>query len=314
MELKADDTIFSFLPPFHSFGYTVTGCLPILTGIKSVYYPNPTDFEGLVVGISEWRPAIICGTPDFISGILNAARKNDLSSLKMILTGAEKASSELFKRVEKETNAILIEGYGITECSPVISVNRKDDDPKIGVGSPLPGITSRILQPETLEELKKGEEGLIAVSSDSVFNGYLKDTPDNIFHEIDNSRYYLTGDIGSLDENNNITISGRLKRFIKTGGEMISLPAMELVINEKLEGDEKCILSPCKDASGKTYIAAVSSAKELDTDTINSQLREAGFSNLYKVRECHFINEIPLLGSGKVDFRGVAEVAKGELK
>jgi long-chain-fatty-acid--[acyl-carrier-protein] ligase len=308
MEMKADDTIFSFLPPFHSFGFTVTGLLPILSGIKAVYYPNPTDFEDLVKGISEWRPAIICGTPDFISGILNAAQKNDLSSIKMILTGAEKAPAELFKRVEKETNAVLIEGYGITECSPVISVNRKDDDPKVGVGSALPGITVRIIHPETLEEVKKGEDGMIAVSSDSVFDGYLKNTNDKIFHEIENLRYYLTGDIGSLDENNNIIISGRLKRFIKIGGEMISLPAMEYVINEKLEGDEKCILSPCEDDDKKKYIAAVTTSKKLETDDINSWLRDAGFSNLYKVRKCCVVDEIPLLGSGKVDFRGIAEV------
>lgn len=314
MELQADDTLFSFLPPFHSFGFTVTGLLPILSRIKAVYYPNPTDFEDLVRGISEWRPAIICGTPDFISGILNAAQKNDLASIKMILTGAEKAPKELFKRVENETNSVLIEGYGITECSPVISVNRREDDPKVGVGSPLPGIDVRILQPETFKELKKGQEGLIAVSSESVFEGYLKKTTDKIFHQIDGKEYYLTGDIGSLDEKNNIKISGRLKRFIKVGGEMISLPAMEYVINEKLQGEEKCILSPYEDKDGKKYIAGVTTSKKIDVDTINSWLRDAGFSNLYKLKETHCVDEIPLLGSGKVDFRGVAEVVHKKCK
>jgi len=171
IKIYTDDVVYGFLPPFHSFGFTITGLLPLLGGMKVVYYPDPTDSAYLAKGIKEWGVSIIASAPTFIRGILSAADKDGLDSLRLVVSGAEKAPIGLTRWIKKETKATYAEGYGITECSPTVSV-RIDGCADDGVGKPIADVELSIVHPEKHTVLPQGKRGLILVHGPNVFSGY----------------------------------------------------------------------------------------------------------------------------------------------
>ena len=310
IQFSDKDVLISFLPPFHSFGFTVTTILPTLLGVRAVYYPDPTDSPRLARALSKWDVSILCGAPSFLRNILKAGEGRPLK-LRLCVTGAEKAPQELFQMIENHyPECQLIEGYGITECSPILTLNRPGKKLK-GVGQPVKGVDVQILHPETLEKVDIGTHGLICVRGPNIFNGYLNKELSSPFLEIEGeSGWYNTGDIGYLDKDNYLTISGRLKRFIKVGGEMISLSAIESALEKQIapqlsseEGPPLAVIA--EEIPGERPKVSLVTTFDTDLDSVNLALRNEGFSNIVRVSEYIKIDEIPLLGTGKVCYRAL---------
>ena len=308
INLKGEDCLYGILPPFHSFGFSVAGLFPIFVGIRAAYYPDPTDSFSLAEGIERWKITMFCSPPSFLKGLFSAAKKGQLNSVRIFVSGAEKASPELYERVEKlGTGAFLAEGYGITECSPILTLNRFNLPPK-GVGRLLPDVELCTIHPETLDPLPKGSEGEICVRGPNVFHGYLGN-PRSPFIELSGKQWYRTGDLGYLDGDGNLILSGRLKRFTKVGGEMISLGAIEqilvheLIQRGRISGDVPS-LAVCSDEKipGKPQLIVFTTVT-LDKEEANEILKTSGFSRLVKISAVQKIEEIPMMGTGKTDYR-----------
>ncbi len=308
IDLRPQDVVYGILPPFHSFGFSVAGLFPLLGGIRVAFYPDPTDSFALAEGVGRWKITLFCSAPSFLKGLFFAAKREQLQSVRFFVSGAEKTPEELFDRVNRlGTGAKLLEGYGITECAPILTLNRANLPPR-GVGRILPDIELVTIHPETLEPLSQGADGEICVRGPNVFSGYLGN-PRTPFIEIGGKKWYRTGDLGHLEPNGNLILSGRLKRFTKMGGEMISLGAVEETVAQHLIQEGR--ISPdipsiavCADEreEGKAQLilfATIDIAKE----DANRILQQAGFSNLVKISTVKKIDDIPIMGAGKTDYR-----------
>jgi long-chain-fatty-acid--[acyl-carrier-protein] ligase len=309
-EVFTDDIIFGILPPFHSFGFTIGGILGLISGIRIFYSPDPTDGPRLAKAFERWKVTLMVGAPTFIKGILKAATPEQVKTLRLCVSGAEKAPPELFQMLEQYGKpGCLIEGYGITECSPVLTMNPIGGCPK-GVGKPLKGIELRIVHPETELPLGLNECGLILAKGPNIFKGYINPGLSSPFIIIDGETWYKTGDLGCIDENGILTISGRLKRFVKIGGEMVSLASIESALLEMAPKknwptqQEGPTLAVCaKEYAGEKTKIFLFSRFDLSADDVNSSLKEAGFSNLVRVASVIRVPEIPIMGTGKINYR-----------
>jgi long-chain-fatty-acid--[acyl-carrier-protein] ligase len=308
VELFQDDILLGMLPPFHSFGFTVSGLVPLLTGIRVAYYPDPTDGKGVARAIERWKATLICGAPSFLKGIFKNANSEQLKTLRLCFTGAEKAPQDLFQMVNGLGHCRLVEGYGITECSPVLTVNITGNPAK-GVGKPLPSVELRVVTIESHDPVAEGQQGLILARGSNVFNGYLNKGISSPFIVINGEQWYVTGDLGYLDSDGSLIISGRLKRFIKIGGEMISLASIEDALQKTVgkkagSQEEGAILAVCaKEEAGEKTKIVVFTRFATTIDEVSRALKESGFSNLVKVYKVQQLPEIPLMGTGKVNYR-----------
>jgi long-chain-fatty-acid--[acyl-carrier-protein] ligase len=309
--LEKQDSFFAILPPFHSFGLTACALLGPLSGMKVAFYPDPTDGRNLARQVEKWRPTMMVGAPSFLRKLLKAATPNQIKSLRFMVTGAEKAPAELFQMAEQlGIGHTVYEGYGVTECSPVLTSNYPGPIPEGGVGRPLPNIEILIVHQDTHEILPQGKQGLILAKGPNVFAGYLNKDVKSPFVNIQGEQWYNTGDLGFIDELGRLTISGRLKRFIKVGGEMISLGALEealveIAIKNKwpLEEEGPTFAVCVKEANGDKPRIAVFAKCPVDVDLLNRELKQIGFSNLVKINMAKQIEEIPLMGAGKIHYR-----------
>jgi long-chain-fatty-acid--[acyl-carrier-protein] ligase len=308
IDLNERDVMYGILPPFHSFGFSVAGLFPFLGGIKVAFYPDPTDSFALAEGVNRWGITLFCSAPSFLKGLFHAAKPEQLKSIRLFVSGAEKAPPELFERVKKlNTNGKLVEGYGITECSPILTLNRPNMPPK-GVGRLAPDIELITIHPETLKLLPKGGDGEICVRGPNIFNGYLGN-PRSPFIEIEGKKWYRTGDLGHLDADGSLILSGRLKRFTKIGGEMISLGAVEEIlakhlINAGRMSPDLPSLAVCADERDPERTRLILFVTlPLDREEANMILQQAGLSNLVKISTVKHVEDIPILGAGKTDYR-----------
>lgn len=306
VEFRPDDVILSILPPFHSFGLTVVCLLPILCGLRVAFYPNPTEGRKIANCCARYCVTLLAGTPTFLKGVLRAAGAEKLGSISIFLTGAEKAPEDLFRMVERlGTGAMLLEGYGITECSPIVS-GTYPHEKRIGVGRPLSGVELLIVHHESYQPLPEGQRGLVLIHGDNVFSGYLGETA-NPFIELQGKRWYNSGDLGWMAQGS-LVLAGRLKRFVKIAGEMISLPAIEEALAESYP--------PFEDKPSLAVIEHQAMGQEraelilfcslaLEASEANNVLRQAGFPSLVRISEVRRLSEIPILGSGKVDLQAL---------
>ncbi|MBS0654518.1 MAG: AMP-binding protein [Verrucomicrobia bacterium] len=307
VQLFADDILLGMLPPFHSFGFSITGLLPLLCGLRVAYYPNPTDSKRLVKAIEQWKVSLMCSAPTFLRNIMNASQKQNLASLRMIISGAEKAPDDLYTLINKQTQATLCEGYGITECAPVLTVNTTGQKVN-GVGKPIRGVELRIVDAEnTKEEKKVGEAGLVLARGPNVFSGYLNSVARDPFIEVEGERWYQTGDLGFKTPEGNLILSGRLKRFVKIGGEMVSLAAIEETLTSQRFGKKKSdaeqfVVFPVDDALGKVQLVLFT-VHPLEVSKVNQLLRKCGCSSIAKIDRIIELDAIPLTGAGKVAYR-----------
>ncbi len=314
IDLDADDVIYGILPPFHSFGFSVAGLFAILAGMRIAFYPDPTDSFALVEGIQRWKITIFCSAPSFLRGVFQAAKPHQLDSVRMFVAGAEKTPAEFYEKVKAlGTGASLVEGYGITECSPILTLNRPHLGTQ-GVGHPLPDVEMIMIHPETLQPLAIGGEGEICVRGPNVFRGYLGGTK-SPFITIHGKQWYRTGDLGRLEEGA-LVLSGRLKRFTKLGGEMISLGAVEeAIVSElakrgKISADTPSLAVIADEREPSKPKLILFCAIDVSREEVNDFLLVSGFSRLVKVADVKKIEELPLLGTGKTDYRSLQAMIK----
>jgi long-chain-fatty-acid--[acyl-carrier-protein] ligase len=313
-EFISSDLLYGILPPFHSFGFAVTGMMPLMIGLKVYYAPDPTHSTRMLRDIEHWKVTLFISAPTFIKGVFNLATDDQLKSLRYVVGGAEKVPQELFAFMEKRGGEML-EGYGITECSPVVTLTRPKK-PRKGVGQPLPGVDLCIVSPETREVMLPGQEGEICIHGTNVFKGYIG-TDKKPFIELDGRRWYLSGDIGRLETDGTLILSGRLKRFVKIGGEMVSLGGLEEELL-KIAG-EKNWLPAVKDDAPPLAVAVLEkntdkplivlfSTFDMNKDVINQILRDRGYSALVKIADVRKVPLIPITGAGKVHYHALDEM------
>jgi long-chain-fatty-acid--[acyl-carrier-protein] ligase len=301
----SSDCLFGLLPPFHVFGLVFAILTPVLSGARVAFYPNPTDGRALAERIDRWCVTILPSAPTFLKGLFALANSEQMRSLRWIFSGAEKAPPELKQRIEElGVTAEFMEGYGITECSGIVSLNRPDR-PKKGVGQIGPGTEVCTVHPETKEVLTPGTEGELCVRGPGVFQGYLGDRPAP-FLEARGKIWYRTGDLGFVDNEGYVTLSGRLKRFVKIGGEMVSLGAIEealggALIERGMASLDAPAVAVCP-AHDDSHLVVFATAA-LDKESANEILRQRGFSNLIKISSVKKVEEIPMMSTGKTNYR-----------
>lgn len=305
-KLTRADSVLGFLPMFHSFGLTIAGLFPILAGAKVVHHPDPTDAGALVRKLAAYQTTILIATPTFIGFMLARCQKGDLDSIRIIVVGAEKCPDEIFERVaELAPQAHVLEGYGVTECAPCVSVNPVDAIRRGTIGKPLPNVAVTVVDLESGEPVPANTRGMLLVSGPTVFPGYLTPGAESPFRELDGKRWYVTGDLAALDDAGYIVFHGRLKRFLKAGGEMISLPALEEPFYRKYppteEGPQVAIEGIELPGGGRMVV--LFTTFDLPLREANAVLHAEGFRGVMRLDEVRRVDAVPLLGTGKIDYK-----------
>jgi acyl-[acyl-carrier-protein]-phospholipid O-acyltransferase/long-chain-fatty-acid--[acyl-carrier-protein] ligase len=323
LDTQSDDVVMASLPLFHAFGLTVTGLMPLVEGVPAVCHPDPTDVVNVAKAIGNYQASVFCATSTFLRLFTRNKRVHPLmlASLRVVVAGAERLSPEVRDSFKLKFNKEVYEGYGTTETTPVASVNIPDridtrnwkvqEGSRIGsVGLPLPGSSFRIVDPDTLETLPAGEDGLILIGGTQVMLGYLGDPEktDEVIVELDGKRWYKSGDKGHLDADGFLTIVDRYSRFAKIGGEMISLGAIEGAIGQLLPQEVE-ILSTALPDGKKGEKVALLVAGEILLEEIKRLIDAAGLNPLMRPSEIIPVEAIPKLGSGKSDFKRAKQIA-----
>jgi acyl-[acyl-carrier-protein]-phospholipid O-acyltransferase/long-chain-fatty-acid--[acyl-carrier-protein] ligase len=317
--LGRGDRILGILPFFHSFGFTGTLLLPVVQGIGVVFHPNPLDARVVGALVAKYAATFLLATPTFLQGYTRRCEPEQFGSLDFVMTGAEKLQERVALAFEDKFGIRPLEGYGCTECSPVVSVNTKDFRAagflQIGakrqtIGHPLPGISARILDPDTGEELPPGEPGLLLVKGPNVMLGYLGQ-PEKT-NEVLKDGWYVTGDIASQDEDGFLKITDRLSRFSKIGGEMVPHVRVEEVLQDLAGVTEQCfaVAGVPNKAKGERLVV-LHTLSDGDLRACLEKLSEADLPKLWTPRanQFHQIEALPYLGTGKLDLRKVKELA-----
>ncbi len=306
--LRESDRMVGFLPPFHSFGLTVTVVLPLTVGLRAVYHPNPTEGAVLARLIEAYKATVLLGTPTFLNGILRGAAREQLATLRLAVTGAETCPDRVYDALAAQCpEATVLEGYGITECSPVVSVNDEDDPRRGTIGKLLPCFERVLLHPETGERVEPPGRGVLHVRGPCVFDGYLHYDGPSPFVEIGGKTWYCTGDLVEEGADGVLTFCGRLKRFIKLGGEMVSLPAVEAVLADRYATDDDAgpVVAVEATPSEEHPELVLFTTLDLDRAAVNALLREAGLSPIHNIRRVVRLDALPLLGTGKTNYRAL---------
>lgn len=308
--LSHQDRMLANLPYFHVFGLTINMWAPLFHGMTIVSYANPLDYKMVCAIASEESPTIMVGTPSFLWGYLRKSGKGDFKSLRLVVCGADKCPDALREEFQRLHGITLYEGYGATETSPVISVNTPDHNRPGSIGKVLPGVRVRIENYETGEDCRPGDTGRIMVKGDIVMKGYfddLEETSMRVRHG-----WYDTGDMGFIDEEGFLWHAGRLKRFVKIGGEMVSLVRVENVLEKSLPEGAACCVVEVPDAVKGARIVAVVTQKIDEKKTLKEMAGH--LPNIALPRQIVVMEELPKMGSGKIDFRAVTELVHEYLK
>lgn len=311
------------LPIFHSFGYTVTLWYPMLRGCQVVTVPSPLDTRKIVEAIRDERATVLIGAPTFIRPILKKAEPAELRSLDLVVAGAEKLPDELYRAFLETFHIEILQGYGLTETTPVTNVNQHHPPvatstavPQIGkrlgsTGRLLPGLTARIVDMDTGRELPSTSTGIVLLRGPNVFGGYLND-PEKT-HAVLRDGWFHTGDLGRFDEDGFLFIEGRLSRFSKIGGEMVPHGTIEQKILDALGWDQAdgamLVVTAVPDPT-KGESLVVLTTREVSADELRAKLLQAGLPNLWVPKIVRRVDKIPILGTGKIDLKGCRDLAK----
>ncbi|HZV04288.1 MAG TPA: AMP-binding protein [Gemmataceae bacterium] len=305
--IRRSDSILGFLPAFHSFGMTVTCLLPLLGGMRVVHHPDPTDASGLAHKLGVYQPTILVGTPTFVGFILERAKREQLTSLRLIVVGAESCPPSVRQRcAELAPSATVLEGYGITECSPVVASNTIAANRPNTLGKPMSDVDVMVVDLESDQPLPANRMGMLLVSGPTVFPGYLAYDGPSPFQERDGKRWYITGDLVHIDDDGFLVFDGRLKRFLKAGGEMISLPALEepfVRLYPPTKDGPRVAVEGVETTSGRRIV--LFTTDQLTLREANARLVEAGFRGVMRLDEVRKVEHIPVLGTGKTDYKAL---------
>jgi acyl-[acyl-carrier-protein]-phospholipid O-acyltransferase / long-chain-fatty-acid--[acyl-carrier-protein] ligase len=318
--LRRSDKILGILPFFHSFGFTVTLWLPAVVGIGVVFYPNPLDAKMIGTLVRQYAVTFMVATPTFLQTYARRVAPEDFGSLRFVLAGAEKLPERISLLFEDTFGIRPLEGYGATECSPVVAVNVRDFRAagfrQVGyrrgkIGRPLPGISVKISDPDSRVELPLGDAGLLEVRGPNVMQGYL-DRPDRT-EEVLHDGWYNTGDLATLDEEGFLAIADRLSRFSKIGGEMVPHLKVEDVLHELSDSKEqRFVVTSLPDEKKGERLVVLHVLDDAQLQKTLARLAEASIPPLWKPRSQQFarVEQLPYLGTGKLDLRKAKEMAK----
>lgn len=317
--LGRNDRILGILPFFHSFGFTGTLCMPVVLGLGVVFHSSPLEARAIGALVSRYAVTFLLATPTFLQAYIRRCSPDEFGSLKYVMTGAEKLPDRIAVAFEDHFGIRPLEGYGCTECSPVVAVNTPDyravkfrqvGAKRGSIGHPLPGITVRIVDPDTGAPLPLGQAGLLLVRGPNVMQGYLNH-PDKTA-EVLHDGWYNTGDVAEEDEDGFIRITDRLSRFSKIGGEMVPHIKVEDKLHEIAGTAEQvfAVTAVADDKKGEKLIVLHTLPAEKLQDCLN-QLSQSNLPPLWRPRADQFLHvqSLPYLGTGKLDLRRMKEVA-----
>jgi acyl-[acyl-carrier-protein]-phospholipid O-acyltransferase/long-chain-fatty-acid--[acyl-carrier-protein] ligase len=317
--LNRTDGFVGVLPFFHSFGFTGTLCLPAVLGARAAYHPNPLDAKAIGPLVSQHALTFLLATPTFLQLYMRGCSAEDFGSLRVVATAAEKLPERLAAAFEEQFGIRPLEGYGCTECSPTVSVNTHDFRSagfrQIGakrgkIGHPLPGISVRIVDPQTFAPQPVGQPGLLLVRGPNIMQGYLG-RPDKTA-EVLRDGWYVTGDIAAIDEDGFLQITDRLSRFSKIGGEMVPHIKIEEKLHE-LAGvtEQTFVVAGVPDEKKGERLVVLHKLAPEPLQACLAALAQSDLPNLWKPRPDQFfhLDAFPYLGTGKLDLRKVREIA-----
>lgn len=303
--LDTNWVFFNPLPIFHVFGLTGGALLPILTGLKTVQYPSPLHIKQIPPLVKDTKANVLFATDTFINQYARSAAPDELSGLTFVVCGAEKVREETHNLIHEKFGPIpLLEGYGATECSPVIAVNKPGDNRRGTVGGLLPGVETRL---EPVQGIPGG--GKLLVRGPNVMSGYLRadggiDPPDGGWHD--------TGDVVSLSDDNWIRILGRVKRFAKVGGEMVSLTAAEDLAAAVWPDCRHAVVALPDPKKGERLVL-VTDRRDADAGPLLAHAQQIGAPELAVPRKIIRVPEIPVLGTGKTDYVALQRIVDAEM-
>lgn len=315
------------LPVFHSFGFTVTLWYAMLRGCRIVTVPSPLETRKIIDAIRDEEVTVMIGAPTFVRPILKKAQPNELRSLDLVVTGAEKLPDDLYRSFLESFHIEIMQGYGLTETTPATNINQPDPpivtstgEPQTGkrmgsVGRMMPGMTARIIDPESGRELPLTETGVVLFRGANVFSGYLDD-PEKTRAAFRDG-WFVTGDLGRFDEDGFLFIEGRLSRFSKIGGEMVPHGTVEQKIVAAFGWDQ--LESPAVFVTGvpdpsKGEALVLLTTNEVSADELRAKLGELGVPNLWVPKVIKRVEKIPMLGTGKTDLKRCRELALEAVK
>lgn len=313
------DRVAGNLPLFHAYGFTVEFAFPALSGTPVVYLANPLDAAGVVKAVEEYRITLLTATPTFLQSYMRKARPEQFASLRLVITGAERLRPELSAKFRALFGLEVIEGYGCTELSPIVTVNLCNSIYLLGIhahhpgsiGIPLPGIHVRVVDPETGVELGPDRPGLMQVKGGTVMKGYLND-PEQTARVIQNG-YYNTGDIARIDRDGYVYITGRASRFSKIGGEMVPHELVEQAIADERGREEREIaVAGRSDPKRGERLVVFYTPEDFEPEAVVDGLRRKKLPNLWIPKPEDFVrlDRLPLLGSGKLDLAKLKQLAE----
>ena len=300
--LSPADTMMNPLPMFHSYGLTAGTLMALLHGLKVVLYPSPLQYKQIPKLIAATGATVMVATDTFLQGYGRAAEPGDLASVRFVVAGAERVK-ETTRDLWRKTGAVILEGYGATECSPVLSCNLPDDNRPGTVGTLLPGIDYQL---DMVEGIAEG--GKLVVKGPNVMLGYMKaDTPGVVVPPPDG--WHDTGDIVTVGADRIVTIKGRAKRFAKLGGEMVSLAAVEGLVSQLWPDNNHVVLSLPDPRKGEQLVL-VTDKRDPDKDALLKHAQAEGMPELWVPRMIVPVEVLPVLGSGKVDYPATLDLVR----
>jgi acyl-[acyl-carrier-protein]-phospholipid O-acyltransferase/long-chain-fatty-acid--[acyl-carrier-protein] ligase len=317
--LQPEDRLMGILPFFHSFGFTATLCLPAAMGVGVVFHPNPLDARVIGALINKYSVTMLLATPTFLNTYLRRCTPEEFGSLRFVMAGAEKLPERVAVAFEDHFGIRPLEGYGCTECSPVVTVNtidfraasfRQVGAKRGSIGHPLPGITVKIIDPETQEPLGIDQPGLLLVRGPNVMLGYLNRAEKTA--EVLRDGWYNTGDIASIDEDGFLRVTDRLSRFSKIGGEMVPHIKVEEKLQELTGASEQMfVVTAVPDEKKGERLIVLHTLSEEQLEECLVGLAKSDLPALWRPRRDQFVRteKLPYLGTGKLDLRKARELA-----
>ncbi len=315
----SDDRVLGILPFFHSFGFTGTLGAPAVLGLGVAYHFNPTDSKAVGELVHHHEISFLLATPTFLQLYMRGCQPEQFGSVRFAMVGAEKLPERLASAFADRFGFRPMEAYGCTECSPAVSVNREDFRAagfrQVGgkrgtIGHPLPGMTVRIVDPETGAERPVGESGLMLLKGPNIMCGYINNAAKTA--EVLKDGWYCTGDIAAVDEDGFITITDRLSRFSKIGGEMVPHIKVEGKLQEIVELPTQVFaVTSLPDAKKGEKLMVLHVLSDAALEVVLEALTKAELPNLWKPKRDQFVRveSLPVLGTGKTDLRKVKAMA-----
>jgi acyl-[acyl-carrier-protein]-phospholipid O-acyltransferase/long-chain-fatty-acid--[acyl-carrier-protein] ligase len=305
VDISPVDSLFNVLPLFHSFGLLGGMVLPLLYGVRLFLYPSPLHYKIIPSIARKTAPTIMFGTDTFLIGYGRSAKDGDFDSVRMIVAGAEAVKPETRKLYRERFDARIVEGYGMTEASPVVAVNSATFSKDGSVGRLLPGMEMKL---ESVEGIDEG--GRLHISGPNVMLGYMLADQPGILQPA-SGKWHDTGDIVSVDERGFITIKGRAKRFAKIAGEMISLGAVEIMV-QQLWPEARHAALALPDKRRGERIVLVTTQNPAQKQELITYSKRYGAAELMLPDEIVHVEAIPLLGSGKTDYPGTTRLVTAQ--